>query len=99
MYLTSIYFRFFPEGLVLMLTSSDEPSVSLRELNHRHPRNSTVLRGHYRLHEDRLTMLLKRESDKSSATNNRVRNQKRKDALWTEPSDQTFHLVCDGCPD
>ena len=77
-----------------MLTTPDDPTVSLRELKHRHPRNSTVLHGHYRLHEDRVSMLLKREIDKPSSTNNRVRSHKRRDALRTEPSEQTFHLVC-----
>lgn len=86
------YLRFFPEGVVLMLTTSDDPSVSLRELKYRRPRNSTVLRGHYRLHEDRVSILLKRETDKTNAANNRVRSNKRKDAVWSEPSEQTFHL-------
>lgn len=85
------YLRFFPEGLVLMLTTSDDPAVSVRELKHRNPRNSTVLRGHYRLHDDRVTIFLKREPDKVTG-NNKTRNRKGRDSLWTEPCEQTFHL-------
>lgn len=87
------YLRFFPDGLVLMLTTPEDPPVSLKELKHRNPRNSTVLRGHYRLHDDHVTIVLKRDPEKGSSTNNKIRNQKRRDnALWTEPSEQTFHL-------
>ncbi|KAK3921549.1 F-box only protein 9 [Frankliniella fusca] len=86
------YLRFFPEGLVLMLTTPEDPPVSLKELKHRNPRNSTVLRGHYRLHDDHVTIVLKREPEKGSGTNNKIRNKRRGDALWNEPSEQTFHL-------
>ncbi len=81
-----------------MLTTPEDPPVSLKELKHRNPRNTTVLRGHYRLHDDYVTIVLKREPEKSSATNNKIRNQKRRgEALRTEPSEQTFHLVGGSC--
>lgn len=87
------YLRFFPEGSALMLTTPDDPSVSLKELKYRHPRNSTVLHGHFRLHDDHVTVVLKRQADKTSNNNNKNRRKKGKDAtLWSEPSDQTFHL-------
>ncbi|XP_034250568.1 F-box only protein 9 isoform X2 [Thrips palmi] len=87
------YLRFFSEGSVLMLTTPDDPSISLKELKHRQPRNSSVLHGHFRLHDDHVIIVLKRQADKTSGNNNKNRSKKRRDStLWSEPSEQTFHL-------
>lgn len=77
-----------------MLTTPDDPSVSLKELKYRHPRNSSVLHGHFRLLDDHVIVVLKRQTDKTSNNINKNRSKKRRDAtLWSEPSEQTFHVV------
>lgn len=78
-----------------MVTTPDDPSVTLKELKYRHPRNTSVLHGHYRLHDDHVIIVLKRQAEKTSNSNN-SRSKKRKDAnMWSEPCEQTFHLVSD----
>lgn len=66
-----------------MLTTPDEPMTCLRELRTRHPRNPTVLKGHYRLHDDRVTLVLKRRQLRNNGTRKRE----------PESPEQTFHLV------
>ena len=84
--------RFFPEGLVLMLTTPDDPVSSLGHLRFRTPKNSAVLSGHYRLHEDHVVLVLRRQDSALKMTvNNRYRGRRREGAQ--DLSEQTFHLV------
>jgi F-box protein 9 len=84
--------RFFPEGLVLMLTTPDDPLSSLGQLRFRTPKNPTVLSGHYRLHEDHVVLVLRRQdSALKMAVNNRYRGRRREGAQ--DLGEQTFHLV------
>ncbi|XP_018335122.1 F-box only protein 9 [Agrilus planipennis] len=52
------YFRFFPEGIVLMLTTADEPAQSVSHLKYRKSKNLGVLSGHYRLKDDRVLIVV-----------------------------------------
>jgi F-box protein 9 len=84
--------RFFPEGLVLMLTTPDDPLSSLGQLRYRIPKNPAVLSGHYRLLEDRVVLVLHRqESAAKMAVNNRYRGRRREGTQ--DLGEQTFHLV------
>lgn len=85
------YLRFFPEGLVLMLTTSEDPQSSLAQLKQRSSRNSAILSGHYRLIDNRVMLVLrKQDAAAKSATNNRYRARKRDVIdLW----EQTYNIV------
>lgn len=54
------YIRFLPDGTVLMMTSSDEPAQGVTRLKNLNQLRSEVLRGHYRLHGDTVTVMLKK---------------------------------------
>lgn len=89
--MTFHYYRFFPEGLVLMLTTPDEPILCVSQLKSRNFKSPSVLSGHYRLKEDKLTIVVHRqENTKSNPYNKRNR---RKDTIYDAKSEQTFHLV------
>jgi len=85
------YLRFFPEGLVLMLTTPDDPLSSLGHLRFRTTKNPAVLSGHYRLHEDHVVLVLRRQDSALKMTvNNRYRGRRREGAQ--DLGEQTFHL-------
>ncbi|KAJ9584370.1 hypothetical protein L9F63_021281, partial [Diploptera punctata] len=90
------YYRYlsghvFPEGLVLMLTTPDDPLSSLGQLRYRIPKNTAVLSGHYRLVDDRVVLVLRRQDTTSTKTvNNRYRGRRRE--TLQELGEQTFHL-------
>lgn len=54
------YLRFFPDGIVLMFTTADEPLIGVRRLKSRDPKRKEVLRGFYRLHNDMVTIMLQK---------------------------------------
>ncbi|EZA48079.1 F-box only protein 9 [Ooceraea biroi] len=82
------YLRFFPEGRVLMLTSTDEVQICVNSLRHRVPRNPSVLIGHYRLHDNCITLVLKKQEIKG--LNFAYRRKKREPVH--DSGEQTFHI-------
>ena len=80
--------RFFPEGRVLMLTSIDEAQSCVNSLKSRTPRNPSVLIGHYRLRDNCVTLLLKKQEMKS----NNIYRRKRREVVH-DSGEQTFHIV------
>lgn len=88
-----IYFRrFFPEGRVLMLTSTDEAQICVNSLKSRTPRNSSILIGHYRLRDNLVTLILKKQEHKTNNNNNNVYRRKRRE-ISHDSGEQTFHAV------
>nr|CAD7447425.1 unnamed protein product [Timema bartmani] len=86
--------RFFPEGVVLMLTTPDDPITSLAHLRQRTPRNPAVLTGHYRLHEDRVIMVLKKHGTQGKISgNNRYRARHNRETS-SDLEEQNYHLSC-----
>ncbi|KAF5284489.1 hypothetical protein FQA39_LY17024 [Lamprigera yunnana] len=83
------YLRFFPDGLVLILTSSEEPSVCVGQLKYKTFKNPTILTGHYRLREDKVTIIAYR-NDK--LLNNAVFKGRNKVREMIHDSQETFHL-------
>ncbi|XP_071561951.1 F-box only protein 9 isoform X1 [Temnothorax nylanderi] len=81
------YLRFFPEGRVLMLTSTDEAQSCVNSLRNRIPRNPSVLVGHFRLHDNCVTLVLKRQETKGI---NFYRRKKREPVH--DSGEQTFHI-------
>lgn len=81
--------RFFPEGRVLMLTSTDEAQSCVNSLKNRTPRNPSVLIGHYRLlHDNCVVLMLKKQEVKGIST-----QRKKKRELMHDSGEQTFHIV------
>ncbi|KAK0173397.1 hypothetical protein PV328_006603 [Microctonus aethiopoides] len=63
------YIRFFPGDQVLMLTSTDDMQGCVNSLKYREPRNTSVLIGHYKLHENTVTLVLKKPENKVNHSN------------------------------
>ncbi|XP_015117519.1 F-box only protein 9 [Diachasma alloeum] len=82
------YIRFFPEGRVLMLTSTDDAQSCVNLLKNRYPRNPNILIGYYRLHENRVTLVLKKQETRS---NHNIYRKKRKEVVH-DSGEQTFHV-------
>ncbi|XP_039750517.1 F-box only protein 9 [Pararge aegeria] len=85
------YLRFFPEGLVLMWTTAEEPAACVGHLKYRETKNSLgIMSGHYRLVGDTVVIFIKKPcSEKTPASNTRFR-ARRKEAA--EPHEQVFQL-------
>lgn len=84
------YLRFFPEGLVLMLTSADEPGQCVGFLKRRDSRQP-VMSGYYRLKDDRITLVVQRQ-DLNKDKGPMVRKGKKKQIDEYESVEQTFHM-------
>ncbi|KAI5755406.1 hypothetical protein M8J77_016528 [Diaphorina citri] len=83
------YLRFFPGGLVLLLTTADVPSSVVGSLKWRTPRDSTILIGHYKMRGDRVFIVAKQS--RYNLANARVKTRNRRVNEY-ETRDQTFHL-------
>nr|CAD7573265.1 unnamed protein product [Timema californicum] len=84
--------EFFPEGVVLMLTTPDDPMTSLAHLRQRTPRNPAVLTGHYRLHEDRVIMVLKKHGTQGKISGNNRYRARHNRATSSDLEEQNYHL-------
>ncbi|XP_053651644.1 F-box only protein 9 isoform X2 [Cherax quadricarinatus] len=56
------YVRFFTDGIVAMLTTSEEPATVVAQLRSREVRNPQTLIGHYRIHGSNVSLMFKRRS-------------------------------------
>lgn len=56
-------YRFFPEGLVLMLTTADEPASCVGLLRTRQVRNPSIMIGHYRLSGDKVNLSMQKQEN------------------------------------
>ncbi|XP_066581169.1 F-box only protein 9 [Prorops nasuta] len=88
------YLRFFPEGRVLMLTSTDEAQSCVTALKYRIPRNASVLIGHYRLHDNSVMLVLKKQETKGNGNTIVPRRKKRGEAIH-DSGEQAFHVQFD----
>ncbi|XP_017777306.1 PREDICTED: F-box only protein 9 isoform X2 [Nicrophorus vespilloides] len=84
------YLRFFPDGLVLMLTTPDEPAQCVTHLKTRISKLPTILKGHYRLKDDKVTIVVQHQEVTVQSSFKRGRNR-RNDVMF-EGGDKTFHL-------
>ncbi|XP_037520435.1 F-box only protein 9 isoform X3 [Rhipicephalus sanguineus] len=81
------YLRFFTDGVVLMLTTPDNPYVSLGKLRSRRPAYASVLRGSFWLEGTRVKAVLKKPAMKT------LRNAGcRRGGRHNNEPDQVFHL-------
>lgn len=87
------YLRFFPEGLVLMWTTAEEPAACVGQLKHRETKNNLgIMSGHYRLVGDTVVIVIKKDKSekKPSQTSNTRFRSRRKEAH--EQQEQVFHM-------
>ncbi|CAB3235291.1 unnamed protein product [Arctia plantaginis] len=85
------YLRFFPEGLVLMWTTPDEPATSVGHLKYRQTKPGLgIMSGHYRLIGDKVVIVIKKTNadKKASQTSARFRARRKE----VELHEQTFHM-------
>lgn len=71
-----------------MLTSTDEAQSCVNSLKYRTPRNPSVLIGHYRLHDNCVILILKKQEIKGVNT-----YRKKKKETMHDSGEQTFHIV------
>ncbi|KAL0831798.1 hypothetical protein ABMA28_001333 [Loxostege sticticalis] len=86
------YLRFFPDGMVLMWTTAEEPAASVGHLKYRHAKGHLgITAGHYRLMGDKVVVVIKKTTDKKAvmATNTRFRARRKE---TPDNHEQTFHM-------
>ncbi|XP_045485161.1 F-box only protein 9 isoform X2 [Pieris rapae] len=91
------YLRFFPEGLVLMWTTPDEPINCLSHLKYRNAKHSQgIMSGHYRLFENKVIIVIKKSNAEKKApqTSNRRFRARRKE---THEQEQMYHIELELC--
>ena len=85
------YMRFFPDGVMLMMSSSEDPFTTLSKLRSRNSREQGLLKGVYRFNGERITAVLKRVKTKDSSLSYYKR---RRNPRQVDPNDmeQTYQL-------
>ncbi|KAB7499980.1 F-box only protein 9 [Armadillidium nasatum] len=83
------YLRFFSQGHVLMLTSSEEPQNVVANLKNLSTKNPQVLVGHFRIHGASLTMLFRKIN--MNLNNNKHRKRRRGQGT-TDVAETTFQI-------
>ncbi|XP_021356200.1 F-box only protein 9-like [Mizuhopecten yessoensis] len=86
------YARFFPDGNMLMHTSSDEPMMMLGKLKSKQAREQGLLKGYYRLLGDRVSGVLKRVKPTTDATAYIKHSRHREQMRNRHSNEQTFHV-------
>ncbi|XP_037079401.1 F-box only protein 9-like, partial [Pollicipes pollicipes] len=83
------YLRFFPDGVVLMLTSADEPVLSMPQLIRRPPRSGPTISGNFWIKGDLLVavLMLPRDNGRRKATRAR-----RRENLQYDPGESMMHM-------
>lgn len=82
------FLRFFPDGIVLMLTSPDEPAQCVSQLKNKSPK-PPVMVGYYRLKDDKVTLVVQRPDTAKAIQSTFKRAARRKEV---DNSEQTFHM-------
>ncbi|XP_068623415.1 F-box only protein 9 isoform X2 [Battus philenor] len=87
------YLRFFPDGVVLMWTTAEEPASCVGQLKFAAVKPSLgIMAGHYRLVGDKVVIVIKRvnsEKKPAQASNTRFRSRRRD---THEQQEHIFHL-------
>lgn len=73
-----------------MLTSTDDMQSCVNSLKYREPRNTSVLIGHYKLHENTATLVLRKPENKVNHSN--LYWKRRRERL-TDKGVRTFRVV------
>lgn len=67
------YLRFFPDGKVFMMTSAEDPMISVNKLKQKNTIRNDILTGQYRLHNNIISIILKRSKPLQKFDNHRNR--------------------------
>ncbi|XP_029841796.3 F-box only protein 9 isoform X2 [Ixodes scapularis] len=89
------YLRFFPEGAVLMLTTPDNPYLSLGKLRSRRPLYSSVLTGKFWLEGTKLRAVLKKAASAKGTGRSANSSHRRSRPLVLDQQphpEQVFHM-------
>lgn len=87
------FIRFLPNGEILFLTSSDEPSVTVSGLrDDKYPRNPATLRGQYHLYGNNIVSAVVKKPTPAQTPVHRGRNGRAQLQDVT-----TFHLEFEIC--
>jgi len=87
------YLRFFPDGVILMMTTPDDPPAALTRLSQRSPRHSAVLVGQYCLRSRSVIAVLRRPpSNDNSSVYQRFFNKRHRHHCNEDDGEQTFHI-------
>ncbi|CAF0918661.1 unnamed protein product [Adineta ricciae] len=90
------YIRFFPDGIVLIYTSADEPRSTVGRLKSRYSiRDSSLLYGNYRLQSNRVLIVAKRTGQPNTMVTNIQRRGGRN--IPAPDIDQTMHMEFEMC--
>lgn len=73
-----------------MLTTPEEPVHCVGQLKNRNVKGTNILTGHYRLKDDRVTIILQRQEKKNIGP---VYKRGRWIEIKHEHTEQTFHVV------
>ncbi|XP_064597045.1 F-box only protein 9-like [Liolophura sinensis] len=90
------YLRFFPEGTILMITSPEDPVKILHKLKHRGGKPQGLLRGVYRMTDNKVTAVLKRVKTEY-LTSGYARYKRRLLNVNQNEPERTFHLELEVC--
>lgn len=74
-----------------MLTTAEEPVHCVSQLKHRNVKSPSILIGHYRLKDDKVTLVVHRQE--AFKNNNQLYKRNRKRDNMHDPGEQTFHMV------
>ncbi|CAG2211622.1 FBXO9 [Mytilus edulis] len=86
------YMRFFPDGVMLMISSSEDPYTTLSKLRSQSTREQGLLIGRYRFNGDRITSVLKRVKTKDSTLNYYPRKRQPRQQIDPNEMEQTFQV-------
>lgn len=80
------FIRFFPDGSLVMFTSSDDPQQSVAKLRYKNvsSNDTTMHTGHFRLHGDEVIIVLKPKQQSTS--------RRRAKLLQDESNNRTFYI-------
>lgn len=85
------YLRFFSEGLVFMMTSPEDPLITLPRLKSRSSKVPGMLRGYYRLAGNKVTGVLQRIRQPET-TLSYFRSKRNKNQVNQNDCRQTYHI-------
>ncbi|XP_015908106.1 F-box only protein 9 [Parasteatoda tepidariorum] len=86
------YLRFFPDGVVLMLTTPDDPYQSVYKLRLQKHKHINVMSGRYKLVGNTIMAVVKKPKVEISTSSNYYHHRRQRQANLQEAKEQTFHM-------
>lgn len=86
------YIRVFPDGVIMMLTSPEQPKDVVSKLRWKSASVEGILKGHYRLVDNILSGVLQREKPKDSEGSYQRFKRRNRNNNVSGVKEQTFHV-------